>query len=179
MNKDILIWVLDTENCHRSKEEYGHKGRYMCAQAPGEDVALEGRMNGRLECGSTGGAGWTGLPVSQECRPPMSVSDEGEKCSQTRCMSERAARGRLECPAQLGCGDSVCEHLCHSRTAPSLGSTQQRPFNIHFLYPNPVGNVIIHVSLSGFPVEDRTPSLAALSSVSSYLLDGEATCCQP
>lgn len=72
--------------------------------------------------------------------------------------------------AQHGSGDSVCAHLCHSRTAPSLGSTQQGPFNIHFLYSSPVGNVIIHVSLSGFPVEDRTPSLAALSSVSTYLL---------
>lgn len=60
----------------------------MCGQALREDVALEGRMNGRLECGSTGGTGWTGLPMSQECRPPMHVYDEGEKCSQTRCMSE-------------------------------------------------------------------------------------------
>lgn len=86
---------------------------------------------------------------------------------------------RLPSDAQFGSGDSVCAHLCHSRAAPSLGGTQQGPFNIHFLCPSPVGDMIIHVSLSGFPVEDRTPSVATLSSVSRYLLCSWAACSQP
>ena len=69
MNKEILIWVLGIEDCQRSKELHGHKGRYVCGQAPREEVALEGRMDGRLECGSTGGTGWTGLPVSWSADP--------------------------------------------------------------------------------------------------------------
>lgn len=34
MNKEILIWVLGIEDCHRSKEGHGHKGRYVGGQAP-------------------------------------------------------------------------------------------------------------------------------------------------
>lgn len=52
MNKEIVIWVLGTEGCHGSKEGHGLKGRYMCRQVPKGDVALEGGMNCRIECGS-------------------------------------------------------------------------------------------------------------------------------
>lgn len=50
------------------------------------------------------------------------------------------------------------------------GSTQQGPFNIHFSCTSPVGDMIIHISLSGFPLGDISSYLVTLSRLSCCLL---------